>query len=492
MADLFLDIRDRHIRAIASENGVVRFQKAYPLKPVEANARNGQDQQSKGQSSLLGGELVDVLSRIRSDAGISLDHAHMILPSADIQFSTHVLPRMPQQDALKLLTRKAAAEPGDESPQINLAPMALEQNNQTWRAEYVTTDILKAYQKEFSTARFKLKSVTTALDAILHAVSSIRESIFNAHAIFEVNTHSIEAYYISATCLLFHETLEINETVEYNNGLDAERKQKRRMFTILDLLYRVNSQYLSSNPMNPLQKVWLCGTEESIPELVTALQDAMDVETSMMPAGQTDDQVTEGQFTTLHGLQKAYYDGVLVNFMTPDLLRRFPLRKKSGMLVYIATALLATVLVMTTEYRHSRLKKRADDEKKALAAQKLSQTTSVTFAKNLDLLRRLAGSQIEFYPIFRELAMSLPDGIQLDSFSYSSKDNRDTIDISTTFIQTGDLGTQKTLTRLMEMMNRSPYLNHYREPSVISSTRELKKTMTVKFSCEVHPFDTAK
>ncbi|MBC8018056.1 MAG: hypothetical protein H7X83_06010 [Verrucomicrobia bacterium] len=492
MAELFLDIRDRHIRAIASEGEIVRFQKAYPLKAAEAKVHNVQDRQSTAHAGLLEGELADILSRIRSDAGVSLDHAHLILPSAEVRFTTHVLPRMPQQEALKLLTRKTVAEPGGESPQINLAPMAIEQNNQTWLAEYVTTDTLKAYKKEFSASRLKLKTVTTALDATLHAVASIRESIFNAHAIFEVNTHSIEAYYISASCLLFHETLETNESSDFIDGLDAERNQKRRMYTILDLLYRINSQYLSSNPMNPLQKAWLCGTDASIPELVTALQDALGVETALLTSGQTDDQVTECRFTVLKGLQKAYHDGLLVNFMHPDLLRRFPLRKKSGMLVYIATALLAAFVVTTTEYRHSRLNKRAGDEKKALASQKSSQATSATYAKNLDLLRKLSGSQVMFYPIFRELAMNLPDGVYLDSFSYSSKDSRDTIDISATFKQSGDLGTQKTLTRLMEVMDRSPYLNNHREPSVISTTKELKKAMTVKFTCEVHPLDTAK
>jgi len=196
MAELFIDIRDRQIRAIVTESEVVRLQRTYPLQAAEAN---GQDDQSSEYARLLEGELTNILSRIRTDAGVNLDQAHLILPSADVQFTTHVLPRMPQQEALKLLTRKIVVEPGDEASQINLTPMSVELNNQTWLAEYVTTNTLKAYKKEFSTARIKLKTVTTALDATLHAVAPIRESIFNAHAIFEINEYSIEAYYISAT-----------------------------------------------------------------------------------------------------------------------------------------------------------------------------------------------------------------------------------------------------------------------------------------------------
>jgi hypothetical protein len=178
--------------------------------------------------------------------------------------------------------------------------------------------------------------------------------------------------------------------------------------------------------------------------------------------------------------------------MHPDLLRRFPLRKKFGMIVYIVTVILGALFIFTTEYRHSRLKKLADDEKKQLVTQKASHAASAVFAKNLDLLRKLSGNQIAFYPIFKELAMSLPVGVYLDSFSYSNKDSRDTVDLSASFTHSSDLGTQKTLTRLMEVMDRSPYLRNHSEPSVISGTREQKKVMTVKFTCEVTPRDPAK
>jgi len=492
MAELFLDIRDRHIRAIATENGIIRFQQAYLLSPVEVKKFTRQEGQSTEHVRLQEGELAEIVSRVRSDAQISLDHAHLVLPSADVQVATHLLPRMPQQEALKLLARKTALEPGDDSPKINIIPMALEQNNQTWLTEFVATETLKAYKRELSTVRIKLKSVTTALDATLHAVSAIRESIFNAHAVFEVNTHSIEVYYLSASSLLFHETLELNEASDVSNSSDAGRNQKRRIFTILDLLYHANSQYISSNPMTPLQKVWLCGNDSSIPELVKALQDAMDVETSLLPSEASDAQISECQFIALKGLQGAYSDGVLVNYMHPDLQRHFPLMKKSGMLVYIATALLATFFLATTEFHHYRLKNQALNEKKALATYKLSKSASTSFIKNLDLLRKLSGSQIQFYPVFRELAMNLPDGVYLDSFSFSGKDGRDIIEFSATFTPSGDLGTRKTLTRLVEVMNQSPHLNRYREPTITSSTRELKKAMTVKFVCEVSPRDTSK
>jgi hypothetical protein len=484
MAELFLDIRDRYIRAIVSDSGETRFQRSYALQAIEYDSRTNSEQLNE-QPALREGELTEIIATIRTDAGISFEQAHLLLPCADVQLDIHRLPRMPQQDAYKLLLRKTVEKTGDESPQISLIPMAIDQNSQEWLVEYIPSDTIKDYKKEFTGARLKLKTVTTSLDSTLHAISHIRESIFNAHAVFEINDNSIEAYYVSSSSLLLYETLPINDDEDIKNHLDTERAQKRRMFTILDRLYRINTQYMTAHPMTPLQKVWLCGTDTAITDLSKALQEAMDVEVDLLSPD-------EDAYVALKGFWKAYQGGLVFNFMHSDLLNRFPLRKKTGLLIYIVTVLLVVFFVVTTEFRHSKLKKQAFEEKKALTALKLSQTKSGSFTKDLDLLRKLSGNQLMLYPILRELSSNLPDGIYLDSFSYSGKDNHDTIDISATFIQSSDLGTKKTLTSLMEIMNHSPYLKHYREPSVISNTKELKKTMTVKFTCEVTPLESAK
>ena len=485
MADLFLDIRDRNIRSIVSDGGEARFQRSYPLPALERDARS-EDEPSAGGSALLDGELAGIISKIRLEAGISIDQVHLILSAADIQSDTHRLQRMPQAEARKLLIRKTVEKTGQESLQVSLTPMGVEQNSQEWLVEYVPDLTLRAFKKECAAGGLKLKTVTTALDSTLHAIAHIRESIFNADAIYEINTNRIEAYYISASSLLLHESLPISEDENQKNIPGAERSSKKRMFAILNLLYRANQQYLAAHPMTPLQKVWLCGTDTTIPDLCAALQEAMDVETGVISTDSSDDSVV------LKGFWSAYQGGLVVNLMNPDLLKRFQLRKRYGMFLYVATLLLALCIVITGEYRHSRLKKQVEAEKKALAALKLSQGSSATFTKNLDLLRRLSGGQVMFYPIFRELAMSLPDGVYLDSVTYSNKENHNTLDISATFLHASDLGTQKILTRLMEVLDRSPYLKHHQEPSITATSRELKKVMTVKISCEVNPRDTAK
>ncbi len=487
MADLFLDIRDRHIRALVSDSGHLHFQRTYDLQALKPNHQARSEHTPDGHAAdLLEGELANVIATIRTDAAITIDQAHLILPSADVLYETHRLPRMPQEDALKLLTRKNLEKTGDESALISLTPMAIDQNSQEWLTEYIPTETLRTYKKELSSSKVKLKTVTTALDSTLHAITRIRESIFNAHAIFEINFSTIEVYYVSATTLLLHETLRISDEEEPHKDHETERSLKKRQFAILDRLYHVNAQFISAHSMTPLQKVWLCGTDKSIAELSSVLQDAMDVETSLLNDG------NDSSFIALNGFYEAYQAGRVVNLMHTVLLSHFQLRKSSGLLIYIATALLAVFFIITAEYRHNRLKKQVIVEKKELSTLKASQTASTSFVKNLDLLRKLSGSQVIFYPIFRELAVSLPDGVYLDSFSYVNKDSRDTIEVSTTFNQPGDLGTEKTLTKLMKIMDQSPYLHQHREPSVISGIKKTQKTMTVKFTCEVDPLDTAK
>ena len=486
MVDLFLDIRDRLVRAIVSDNGAVLFQQTYPQSPSKAMPAGDRKEHTFERLPHNPGELSELIATIRSEANVNLEHAHVILPSAVIHKDAHRLPRMSQQDALTLLTRKLSEKFGEETPQISIIPMGIEQNHQEWLVEYVPSVAIRELKSELSRARIKLKSATSALDATLHAITRIRESIFNAHAIFEINPSGIEAYFVSSTSLLLHETLSLHSDDELHPQMDESRAQKRRIFTILDMLHRINSQFQSAHPMTPLQKVWLCGTEPNIEELSTTLQDAMDIETVLL----TNDG--NNAFVALHGFMDAYNKGRLTSMIHPDLLRRFPLRKKTGLLVYVLTALLTIIVVITTEYRHHKLTDKATAARKNLAAQKASQAASASFAKNLDLLRKLSGSQIVFYPIFRELAMNLPEGVYLESFVFTNKDTIDTVEMTASFLQTTDLGTRKTLTRLMDSLKQSQYLKIHREPSVTSVTKNSTKTMVMKFTCEVRPVDTAK
>lgn len=481
MAELFLDIHDtRCVRALISDNGAVAFKSSYHLKGHHSHTEA--DTPAPPAESWL----PDVIAAIKSEFGGRIDLVHLVLSTSDIESSNHKLPNMPADDARKLISRKIFNTSDDDVPKLHLIPMSVDQSGQEWRAEFIRPETLKSYGKIFSTAKLKLKSVCTALDAMLLAATDLRESIFNAHAIIEINSSSVEIFYLSAANLLSHESLNLSAEEEFPEENGGEQASKKRAFALLDLLYHANSRYTTEFPMIPVQKVWLCGTDSTLAELSTVLLDAMDVETQLLA------DIEECPYVPLTGLLKGHQAGRSVNLVNPDMLRRFPLRKQSGMLVYVVTALLSLLFIITTEQRHHRLEKRALADKNALAAQKKNQAAMTAITKNLEQLRRLTGGQITFYPIFKELAMNLPEGTYLDSLNFSGKENQDTIELTAVFPHTSDLGTRKTLSRLADVMKQSPYLNHYRDPSIVSTTTGQKKIMTVKFTCEVKAHDTQK
>lgn len=490
MADLFLDIRGRLARALVAENGEVRFHGTYDLDTDPTGAVKEEGKNPGGDDHLREGEIAFVLNLLRTECSTKLEQAHVIVPDSYVIRSTHKTPHMPQAEALKLIRRKIAAEVREEEPQIQISPLASVANTQTWLVEYISSDTLRFLKREFG--RVRPRTVTTGTNAILNIMDPVRESIFNAHAVFEINESCIEAYYISSSNLLLRETLLVSdEDDERQTARVTEQSQKWRFFAILDLLYRSTAKYLAANAMTPLQKIWLCGTDQSISELSGALRDAMDTETVML-CDQEQGMTETCPFAAVSGFMLAIREGRAVNFMHPDLLRRFPLRKKTGLLIYIGSAILVTAFAVMTEARLAGLKSRLALTKKEHAASTAANSASSTVAKNLEKLRQLTGSHIVFYPLLRQLAMELPDGVYLDGLTYSLKDKGSQLELTATFSHSDELGAKKTLSQLMEMLRKSPHLTKHSEPAVTIAAKGAVKLVTVKLNCEVVSSDQAK
>jgi len=493
MASLLLDIRYRIVdAAVVGDAHEMRFQKSYDMGSLEQGESEDEDHRgAKRRAVWQEGELADLISLIKQDADAAFDQVHIVIPDNDIRVSHQRLPRMPYPEALKTVTRKIAEESKEELPQVAIIPMMNDQKHQTWLVEYIPTSTLKAYKREFAGLRLKLRTVTTGINTVMYALAPLREAIFNAHAIFEFKNRHVNAYYVSSSNLLLHESLPIPQGDEREGHQDQERATKRRIFSILDLVYQINSQYLSANTQTPLQKAWVCCAEEMAGDLVAAVQDAMDVDTALLCSDSGETPVS-GSSIALSGLLKGLQNGTVANFMHPELQRRFPLRKKSGLIIYATTLLIAFGVVAMTEMRHKQLLRKLVLQKQALDAQKNTSTVSSATAKSIDLLKQLTGDQISFYPILREFAMNLPDGIYIESFNFSQKEKNHSIELLATLRYSDDLGTQKPLTRLLEMINSSDYLVRTSEPTITVTSQDKQKVVAVKLTCEAKTRDQKK
>ena len=213
MNALIIDIRDTCLRAALSNDGVLEYCRTFDFEPLtpltETGADTGEeptrkhplaednpyliyfDTEEKNPWDLA---LKQIIGQIRSDIKNSIDSTHLIIPSDEVTIATHQLPKMSRQDAQKLIGRKITAETKEEFPPFTIIPAASDQKTQTWCSLYVPTATLRDYHKAFSACRMRLSSITTPVNAMIDAFRSVREAIFNAHAIFEIQRGFIEAW----------------------------------------------------------------------------------------------------------------------------------------------------------------------------------------------------------------------------------------------------------------------------------------------------------
>jgi hypothetical protein len=439
--------------------------------------------------------LKDIIKQIRSDISSSIDSYHLILPSNDVTIATHQLPKMARTDALKLIGRKISAESKEEFPPFSIIHGASDQKTQTWCSLYVPTTTLRDYQKAFSSCRVRLTSITTPINAMIDAFYSVREAIFNSHAIFEIQRGFVEAFYISADGIFHFERLPYASSANILdvNIEEAEKSQKQKIFKIINTIFSVNFHYQTDHPNTPVQMAWVCGLESDLDEIATALKDAMGIEVGIAPAMPTG-LPEESGYVPLAGYAAALQNNYATTYAAADFFRRFPLRKTSGMLIYAVTGCAALLAITLTELEYQKLRKQVKQSQQTVdPKQNKNRTPTVTtYAKNLDALKKITSRQLAYYNLFRELATELPDGIFLENLEFHLKEDKGTIDI--TFLARIDdkIADTMLLTKLMSMLDRSPALKNHREPAISVFTREKERFFKIIVTSEVSQLDTKK
>ena len=508
MNTLIIDIRDNCLRALLSSDGVIDYCKAFDFEPapiVEADVPHVEDSVIKHVPAAENPYLIyydteeknswntvlkQIIQQIRSDVTSSIDSVHLILPSDEVTIETHQLPKMPQADALKLIGRKISAESKEEYPPFNVLRGTSDQKTQTWCSLYIPTATLKDYHKLFSSCRMRLTSITTSVNAMLDAFRTVREAIFNAHAVFEIQRGFIEAFYISADGILHFQRLPYASSAATSemSAEDAEKTQKQKIFKIINTIFSVNSQYQTAHPTTPVQMAWVCGLESGLDEIAEALKEAMGIEVGIAPATPTVGDADESGYVPLAGFAAAIQSNTATIYTAADFFRRFPLRKTSGIIIYALTACAALLAVTLTEREYNKLRK----EVQLANTGKGASSSASSYGKNLDALKKLTSRQFVFYNLFRELANDLPDGIFLENLEYHQKGDKGFIDLTALVRLDDKIAESMLLTRFMALVDRSPTLKNHREPGISAFTRDTQRFLKITVTSEVNPLDTTK
>lgn len=508
MNSLIIDIRENFLRAALSNDGVLEYCRTFEFSLPTSDKEDGGEQTGlyipardnpylvyydlKDSGSAQHAELKEIVKTIRSDINGSIDATHLILPPYEVTIASHKMPKLPRTDIEKLIERKIIAETKEDFPPFAIIPGEIEQKSQTWSSVYVPAAAIQGYRRMFSNCRLRLTSITTPVNAMLDAFKGVREAIFNAHAVFEIQPGFIEAYFISADGLLHFERMpySVGGTAAAKSDDNNSKNQKYRLFKIIDTIFRINTHYQGIAPQIPIQMAWICGGGDALDEIAIALKEAMSVEVGIAPAiptGVSD----ESAYVPLAGFASSLQNGTATTYATADLMRRFPLRRTSGIAIYAISTLAAVVAFLLTEKDYRALQAQVPSFK-ATTDKSTKTATKPIASPNVEALKRFETRQFNFYPLFRQLANDLPDGIVIESMAYHQKDDSGTTDISALAPLPTGTNDGQALSRLMAMLRNSQILKKYREPVISYVSKEKNRYMKITFSCEVKSIDSTK
>ncbi|MEI7816365.1 MAG: hypothetical protein WCI45_04140 [Desulfuromonadales bacterium] len=513
MNALIIDIRDTCLRVVLSNDGILEYCRTFDFEPTESLSEAEAEQVSPvplkhapaGDNPYLiyfdtekknpwDLALKQIINQIRSDIKGTIDSTHLIIPSDEVSIANHQLPKMPRADVQKLIGRKICAESKEQFPPFSILPGASDQKTQTWCSLYIPTITLRDYHKAFSSCRLRLSSITTPVNAMIDAFRSVREAIFNTHAIFEIQRGFIEAYFISADGILHFERLPYASSSNQENSTEeVERAHKQKIFKILNTIFSINSHYQTGHPATPVQMAWLCGLESGLNDIATALKEAMGIEVGIapvIPTGLPD----ESGYVPLAGFAAALNNKSATTYVPADFFRRFTLRRTSGTIIYAVTACAALLAITLTEMEYRNLSKQLKQVQQSTDP-KLSKNkpaTSTAYTMSLDSLKKLTSRQFVFYNLFRELANDLPDGVYLENFEFHLKEDKGLIDITALTSIDDKVAESMLLSKLIKMFDSSATLRNHREPAITAFIKDNERFLKISVTSEVNPLDTTK
>jgi hypothetical protein len=514
MNALIIDIRETSLRAVLSNDGVLEYCRSFDFQPTAALAQPDAtaahepvikhvpaadnpyliyyDTEVKNPWDLA---LKQIIKQIRTDINSSIDSTHLIIPSDEVIIETHQLPKMPRPDVIKLIGRKITAETKEDFPPFSIILNTSDQKTDTWNSLYIPTANLRDYRKAFSSCGIRLSSITTPVNAMIDAFRSVREAIFNAYVIFEIQRGFIEAFYISSEGLLYFQRLPYasSAATQEQSTVEAEKAQKQKIFKIINTIFSVNSSYQAVHPSIPVQMAWVCGLESGLDDIATALKEAMGIEVGIAPAMPTG-LPEESGYVPLAGFASALLNGTATAYAAADFFKRFPLRKTSGAIIYILTTAVALLAFTLTErdYRKTLTQVKQAQQVTDSKQNKAKAAASAEYAKNLDAVNKLTARQFVFYDLFRELANDLPDGVFLENLEFNLKNNKGILNI-TAMSRIGEKNSESILlSKFIGMLDQSPTLTDYREPSISVVGKDKERFLKIIVSSEVNPLDTKK
>jgi hypothetical protein len=406
-----------------------------------------------------------------------------------VKIKTYKLQKLSLEDARMVVKRRIILEEGIEDPVFHLRPYGSGGRHQEFIAAIIDPEGLKKYVMRLSGYGIKVKMLSTSFHSNLKAFESIKSDTPQTCAIFEVGADSIEIMVVSPSRIIAYEILPVSpeEAEGPLEERDIERIQKKRLYGIIDALFKFMISYRENSADTPIERVLLCGLVDNVEKIAGAIEEAIGIQQASLwePFGEA---VPDGaKFTALYGFSLGVSDGTAVNLISAELTGRKRTRiSRAAMTVFFClyiAVLVSVCFIAETRYKNSKKILEAEiKEKQALALISEGAGGSPEFKESL---RRLAVKQTPLYEVFRYLGNNLPEGVSLEEIVFKQEGQDEILQMRFVSKYDVNVGRNKYFTGAIDSLSSSGRLSLVKEPTFSVSSDAKNSLIHFQITCKV-------
>jgi hypothetical protein len=426
-------------------------------------------------------------------AGLKKVRGNIILPSNIVHYKIFQIPLLNTVDTLKVIQRELALDMPGKPFVFGTREIHRSRNAGPGIQEVLTEFVLQEDALRFlaiaDAAGVKNGIMTSGLEGNLRLFKRMRPESEEYEAIIDIGQTFIEIALISGGRLMNYTKLilSISEDDRRSGETGASvQTDKIRTYKIIDTLYNSIIASRSDASETRPSHLWLCGLGAFTEGLTDSVADGLGIRTSLL----TPDipGVDTCAFTALSGISDLSRRDEYVDLFPEDVYHA----KGSNMKTVAVWALLVFyVLALAWGYRalsntESTLEQVLKEAETSLLQQSDTVGRSDTDVTARRISAKLLSNNPTLYPLFRDLAQLVPDGVILNNLALVRRGTATSADISATIRFNDENFKNSVLSTFLRSLNSSAVLKQSAPPLITTSRSSgEEKEIAVKVSYEV-------
>lgn len=426
-------------------------------------------------------------------AGIKKARGNIILPSDIVRYKIFQIPRLNTVDTRKVIQRELALElPGEPfafGTRIIHSSSKRGAGGHEVLTEYVLQEDAMRFLKIAEAAGVKTGIMTSGLEGNLRLFKRIVPESEECEALIDIGQAFIEIAFMLGGELIHYTKLSLTIAEEDRTSDEtgaSEQTDKIRTYRIIDTLYNSIVASRSDASETRPSHIWLCGLGAMTEGLTNLVADGLGIRTSLLNPDIPG--VDTCVFSSLAGISDLSRRDEYVDLFPEDVYhakgRNIKTAVVLALLVFYVLALVWGYRALTTT--ESTLEQVLKDAETSFLQQNKTGGQSDTDVTARGISAKLLSNNPALYPLFRDLARLVPDGVILNNLVVVRTGTATSADISATIRFTDENFEKTVLSAFLRSLNSSAVLKQS-APPLITTTRSSgeEKEIAVKVSYEV-------